>query len=490
MSFFIYEPTIGNARPATDGSPQEYPRPMESLFLYNTLSGHKGEFVPLVPDHVAMYVCGPTVYDRIHLGNARCMLVFDTLYRVLKHIYPNVNYVRNITDVDDKINAEAKKQGIPIAQLTEQTTQWFHEDVALLGLLQPTHEPRATQWIGPMIEMIAQMIDARAAYVSQGHVLFDVSVSENYGRLSNMNLDHMESAARIEPASYKDDPLDFVLWKPSSEDEPGWYSPWGHGRPGWHIECSAMSAHFLGSMIDIHGGGRDLMFPHHENERAQTCACFEQEECAQCWMHTGMLVVAGQKMSKSLGNFVTLHDALKDQPAEVLRWALLTSHYRHALDWTESLVKQARMSVDSLYGALARSQNATGAGYGPESIAKETIDPRYWAALCDDLNTPQALNRLQQLTRSLHKNPKDAFLAQRLYASAYALGLVTVHPQTWFQPEERLALSKEDIAIFIEKRKQARAAKDFSGADAIRSELLEKGIILEDSGAETSWRVI
>jgi len=460
------------------------------LSLYNSLSGHKTEFIPLTPEHVGMYVCGPTVYDRIHLGNARCMLVFDILYRVLKQLYPHVNYVRNITDVDDKINAAAKIQGQTIGQLTEKTTQWFHEDMSALGLLAPTHEPRATEWIGPMIEMIAEMIDSKAAYVSQGHVLFDVSESEHYGQLSKMSLDQMLVGARVESGSYKEDPLDFVLWKPSNEGEPSWYSPWSQGRPGWHIECSAMSTHFLGNRMDIHGGGRDLMFPHHENERAQTCACSGQEECAQWWMHTGMLVVEGQKMSKSLGNFITVQDALKDQPPEVLRWALLTSHYRHSMDWTESLLKQARMSVDSLYGALARSENATGQKYDPDNITHESMDRRFWAALCDDLNTPQALNRLQQMTRSLHKNPQDSFLAKTLHASAQSFGLVTIHPQAWFQPEQGLSVSKEEIETMIQQRKNARAAKDFAEADAIRGALLEKGIVLEDAGTETSWRVL
>lgn len=460
------------------------------LFLYNSLSGHKTEFIPLVPEKVGLYVCGPTVYDRIHLGNARCMLVFDVLVRVLKQIYPQVNYVRNITDVDDKIHMASKEQGISPEALTEKTIQWFQEDVATLGLLEPTHEPRATDWIGSMIEMIAALVASKSAYVRQGHVLFDVSAAENYGQLSKMSLDQMKVGARIEPASYKEDPLDFVLWKPSGEDERGWYSPWGQGRPGWHIECSAMSTHYLGDLMDIHGGGRDLMFPHHENERAQTCACSGQVECAQWWMHTGMLVVSGQKMSKSLGNFITLHEALKHHPPEVLRWALLSSHYRHALDWTDSLVQQSRVSVDALYGALARSSNATGSSYDPVKTTKEAMDPRFWSALCDDLNTPQALNRLQQLTRSLHKNPQDALLASRLYACAYAMGLVTMTPQAWFQPEEGLALSREEIQDFIEARKAARAAKDFAGADALRAQLLEKGIVLEDSGAETHWRVL
>jgi cysteinyl-tRNA synthetase len=465
------------------------------LSLYNSLSGHKALFAPLVPEQVGMYVCGPTVYDRIHLGNARCMLVFDMLYRVLQDIYPNVNYVRNITDVDDKINASAKAKGIPIGQLTAQTTQWFHQDIGQLGLLAPTHEPRATEHIDAMIAMIAQMVDEKTAYVSQGHVLFDVSEAPYYGQLSKMPLEDMQVGARVEPGSYKEDPLDFVLWKPAGADEPGWYSPWGHGRPGWHIECSAMSTHFLGDMTDIHGGGRDLMFPHHENERAQTCACSGQEECASWWMHTGMLVVGGQKMSKSLGNFITLHDALLQHPAPVLRWALLTSHYRQTLDWTDSLVTQARMSVDGLHGALVRAAQVTGLVYravdtAPDTVPGASFDLRFWQALCDDLNTPAALNRLQQLTRALHKNPADRDLAQRLYASAQGFGLLGPDLLAWFQCTDGLALSKEAIAELVAKRQAARAAKDFVGADAIRAQLLEHGIALEDSGAQTHWRVV
>jgi cysteinyl-tRNA synthetase len=480
------------------------------LSLYNSLSGHKEPFQPLLPEHVRMYVCGPTVYDRIHLGNARCMLVFDMLYRVLQNLYPNVNYVRNITDVDDKINAAAKEKGIPIGQLTAETTQWFHQDVAELGLLSPTCEPRATEYIDEMVAMIAQMVDEKTAYVSQGHVLFDVSEAPYYGQLSKMPLEDMQAGARIEPASYKEDPLDFVLWKPSGADEPGWYSPWGQGRPGWHIECSAMSTHLVGAMMDIHGGGRDLMFPHHENERAQSCACSGQEDCSAWWMHTGMLVVGGQKMSKSLGNFITLHDALLQQPAPVLRWALLTSHYRHTLDWTDAVVKQARMSVDSIHGALVRAAQALGLVYtaqghsdvinDQDSLAKPAVqeqdqgykamDSRFWQALCDDLNTPAALNRLQQLARALHKNPKDGDLAHRLYASAHSFGLIADDPLAWFQSTKDLALSKEAIMALVAQRQAARAAKDFAGADLIRAQLLAHGVALEDSGAQTHWRVI
>ena len=463
------------------------------LFLYNSLSGHKAEFLPLSPDHVRMYVCGPTVYDRIHLGNARCMLTFDMLYRVLRLLYPRVTYVRNITDVDDKINASAKSQAISITQWTEKTTSWFHHDVSALGLLDPTDEPKATEWIPTMISMIGTMVDQKSAYVSGEHVLFDVSASRHYGQLSKMSLDQMKIGARVESGEYKQDPLDFVLWKPSAQDEPGWESPWGRGRPGWHIECSAMSTHYLGSMMDIHGGGRDLMFPHHENERAQTCAYSGQSECAQCWMHTGMLRVDGQKMSKSLGNFITLQTALKDHPPEVLRWALLTSHYRHALDWTDKVLNQARTSVDTVYRALDRSQKVTGRNYAQEqsndAVGFESLDRRYWSALCDDLNTPFALNRLQQMARLLHKNPQDQDLAQRLYTTAYTFGLVKGDAGAWFQCHNNLLLSKEEIESLIEKRQQARASKDFAMADAIRAELLEKGIVLEDSGAHTSWRI-
>lgn len=459
------------------------------LFLYNSLSGHKTEFIPLLPDHVGMYVCGPTVYDRMHLGNARCMLAFDMLYRVLRLIYPSVTYVRNITDVDDKINAAAKTHGVTIGKWTEKTIEWFHQDASALGLLDPTHEPKATDWILAMVDMIADMIGKKLAYVSGEHVLFDVSESPHYGQLSKMPLDQMKIGARVESAEYKHDPLDFVLWKPSADDEPGWASPWGRGRPGWHIECSAMSTHYLGSMMDIHGGGRDLMFPHHENERAQTCACSGELDCAQCWMHTGMLVVNGQKMSKSLGNFITLHDGLKAQPAEVLRWALLTSHYRHALDWTDRVLDQARTSVDGIYRALDRSQAATGRDYSlVDSAHVEDLDSRYWLALCDDLNTPFALNRLQQMARLLHKNPLDEDLAQRLYNSAKVFGLIITDIDTWFQPKN-LPMSKEEIESLIVQRQQARASKDFARADLIRAQLLEKGIALEDKGVETSWRI-
>src|ERR1700674_1410656 len=355
------------------------------LRLYNTLTRQKEPFRPLDPARVRMYVCGPTVYDRAHIGNARPVIVFDLLFRLLRHLYGtgHVTYARNITDVDDKINARAAERGISIGELTKTTYDWFQEDVKALGCLPPTHEPLATQYVAQMIKMIVALIASRHGYVADGNVLFDVSSKFDYRKLSNRSLDEMIAAARVEVAPYKKNPMDFVLWKPSTQDQPGWDSPWGRGRPGWHIECSAMSEALLGETFDIHGGGIDLVFPHHENEIAQRGGAPHGPPPAKLWMHNGFLQVEGEKMSKSLGNFFTIRDLLKDWPGEVLRFNMLRTHYRQPMDWTIQGLKESWTILERWYGVA-------------EPIAAPRIGAAFLAALCDDLNTPQALAELHK----------------------------------------------------------------------------------------------
>ncbi len=437
---------------------------MSALRLHNTLGGREEVFEPLDPGHVRLYVCGPTVYDRAHIGNARPVVVFDVLARLLRHLYPRVTYVRNITDVDDKINAAAKERGVSIEQVTEATTRDFHADMAALAALPPDVEPRATGHIAEMIAMIERLIDKGHAYAAEGHVLFAVATDPNYGALSNRDRDEMIAGARVEVAPYKRDPADFVLWKPSEDDLPGWDSPWGRGRPGWHIECSAMSTKYLGDEFDIHGGGLDLVFPHHENEIAQSCCANPGSRFARYWMHNGYLVVEGEKMSKSLGNFFTVADLLADVPGEAIRFYLLKSHYRKPLDFRRDGLAQAKAELDGLYRA------ADGAGEGEPAPA--VID-----ALCDDLNTPAAIAALHGL---------DDPTALR--ASAGLLGLLGSDTQAWFHGGAAADGSDDDIEARIAARQAARAARDFSEADRIRDELAADGIILEDSASGTTWR--
>ncbi|HHI82577.1 MAG TPA: cysteine--tRNA ligase, partial [Rhizobiales bacterium] len=354
-----------------------------TLTLYNTLTRRKEPFTPIDPKNVRMYVCGPTVYDYAHIGNARPIIVFDVLFRLLRHLYgkTHVTYVRNITDVDDKINARAAREGVPIADVTERTIRQFHEDIAALGVLEPTIEPRATQHISQMIEMIRALIEKGHAYEADGHVLFNVPSMPDYGQLSNRSRDEMIAGARVEVAAYKKDPADFVLWKPSTGNEPGWESPWGFGRPGWHIECSAMSGEYLGKVFDIHGGGIDLQFPHHENEIAQSRCAHGTDVMANVWMHNGFLQVEGEKMSKSLGNFITIHELLKDWPGEVLKFNMLRTHYRQPIDWTLKGLTESHTVLRRLYERAG---------------TKGEPGTDVFEALCDDLNTPAAIASLHQ----------------------------------------------------------------------------------------------
>ena len=447
---------------------------MHELTLHNSLTRRKERFVPLDPHHVRMYVCGPTVYDLVHVGNARPVVVYDVLARLLRKLYPNVTYVRNITDVEDKINARAAELGISIEELTARTTDDFHADMAALGALPPDIEPRATQHIHEMIEIIQRLIASGHAYAAQGHVLFAVASYPAYGHLSGRTPDELVAGARIEVAPYKRDPGDFVLWKPSPPELPGWDSPWGRGRPGWHIECSAMSWKHLGESFDIHGGGTDLIFPHHENEVAQSCCAFPGSSFARYWVHNGMLLVNGEKMSKSLGNFTTLRDVLAKVPGEVVRLLLLRTQYRSTPDYSDGAVIEARRELDRFYRALERY---------PDAKAVDVPGP-VMAALCDDLNTPLAISAMHALADAALAGDFEA--ACGLRAAGEVLGLLQQDPAVWFRGDGDAAAIEAAIA----ERLAARKARDFARADAIRAELAAKGIVLEDGPGGTTWRLV
>jgi len=459
-----------------------------ALSLYNTQTRKKETFVPLNEKQVGMYVCGPTVYDLAHIGNARPIVVFDVLYRLLRKIYGEgcVKYVRNITDVDDKINAAAKQSGEPISAITARTTQAFHEDIAELNALPPDVEPRATDHVAEMIEIISTLIGNEHAYEKDGHVLFHVPSDNGYGKLSHRDRDEMVAGARVEVAPYKRDPADFVLWKPSAEDLPGWDSPWGRGRPGWHIECSAMSRKHLGVTVDIHGGGADLIFPHHENEVAQSeCSC-PGHDFVRHWVHNGFLSVNGEKMSKSLGNFITIRQALEGAPGEVLRLMMLSTHYRHPLDWSEEGVRQARTRLDRLYRVLQKAGAAAEEYKGDMSLQ----DDDFSKALQDDLNTPLALSVLERQADELSKSdgPELIIHYNSLRANANILSILQKDPETWFKGGEA-ASDVGHIEAQIALRIEARKNKDFASADNIRDGLVENGIILEDRpDGSTDWR--
>ncbi|MGK9169859.1 cysteine--tRNA ligase [Inquilinus limosus] len=458
-----------------------------TLTLHNTLTRTKETFVPIEPSHVRMYVCGPTVYDYAHIGNARPIVVFDVLYRLLRSLYPRVTYVRNITDIEDKIIDRAKANGEPIEDLTRRTTHAFLEDMAALGARVPDIQPRATEHIPQMLEMIGTLVDKGHAYAADGHVLFNVPSMPDYGQLSRRNRDELIDGARVEVAPYKRDPADFVLWKPSTDDQPGWDSPWGRGRPGWHIECSAMAATHLGEEFDIHAGGVDLIFPHHENEIAQSRCAHGTPMMARYWLHNGFVMAEGEKMSKSLGNFYTPHDLLEEFPGEALRYTLLSGHYRQPFDFTKDGVRQARAALDRLYGAL-RSVEAIEAVEPPEDALQVVR-----SALEDDLNTPQALAALHDLAGALNKagDPGvQARLKGELLAGGALLGLLEQSPEDWFRwrPKAGGGLSDAEIEALVAERRAARAAKNFAEADRIRDQLTAAGIALEDKPDRTLWR--
>ena len=460
------------------------------LRLHDTLTREKRGFVPLDPNNVRMYVCGPTVYDFAHIGNARPVIVFDVLFRLLRHLYgpDHVTYVRNITDVDDKINDRAARDfpGLPLNQairkVTEKTAAQFHADVAALGCLPPTFEPRATEFVLPrtdgkpdMVTLIKQLIARGHAYEAGGEVLFDTASMPDYGALSGRRLDEQLAGARIAVDAHKKNPADFVLWKLSSDDEPGWASPWGRGRPGWHIECSAMSAAYLGDVFDIHGGGLDLIFPHHENEIAQSRCAHGTPTMANYWLHNGFLQVEGEKMSKSLGNFVTIHELLRDWPGEVLRLNMLKTHYRSPIDWTLKGVEESAKTLDDWYEIAA-------------DIAEDQPATSVIEALSDDLNTPQMMAALHGLRSSVVSgNEADR---KALAGSLRHLGFFSETSAAWKSRKEQASgIDAGQVESLIAERTAARARKDFRESDRIRDELAAMGVVIKDSKTGTTWEI-
>jgi cysteinyl-tRNA synthetase len=459
------------------------------LTLYNSATRRKEPFEPLDPNRVRLYVCGPTVYSRAHVGNGRAVVVFDVLYRLLRDIYgkAHVCYVRNITDVEDKINAAARANGEPIAALTMRTIAAFHEDMTALNALPPDVEPRATEYIPQMIALIERLIAAGHAYAAEGHVLFAVASDPGYGRLSGRSRDEMIAGARVEVAPYKRDPADFVLWKPSEPEQPGWDSPWGRGRPGWHIECSAMSEAHLGETFDIHGGGLDLVFPHHENEIAQSTAAHGGRPFVRYWLHNGMLTDAGEKMSKSLGNIRTVRELLDTAPGEAIRLALISAHYREPLDWTTDRLRQARQNLDRFYRALTLSRDPIFERFGAAESALRPVRE----ALEDDLNTPLALARLHEIVGEINRTSSDAArsaLQRALEAGGRLMGLLEQDPLAWLRGSAQA--DEHRIEEQIARRAAARRARRFAEADRIRAALAAEGILLEDrpDGTTTWWR--
>ena len=457
---------------------------MTTISLFNTLHRRKEEFKPIDASNVRMYVCGPTVYDRAHLGNAKTPVVFDVLNRLLRHVYGSghVTYVSNITDVDDKILNKHKENGKSIREITEQTYRWYVDDMAKLNVMAPDYRPRATEYINEMIELVKLLLQNGHAYEAEGHVLFDVDSMPGYGYLSGRSMKEMLAGARIEVADYKKNPADFVLWKPSEADQPGWDSPWGYGRPGWHLECSAMSSKLLGNSFDIHGGGSDLIFPHHENECAQSMCAHPNDTFANYWVHGGMLMVDGVKMSKSLGNFYTIDEVLEKAPAEALRLLFLTTHYHQPFNFTFEGLAQAKATLDKFYNALLRVKDVA---------AEPRVDERVAEALADDMNTPLALTYLHELAGRLNKaeTPEEqAECKALLQGSADLLGLLFQSPEEWFKggSDDEAAAIEEQIAA----RAQAKKDKNWALADEIRNRLKEQGIILEDTPQGTTWKKI
>ena len=455
-----------------------------TITLHDTLRAKKVAFEPLDPGHVTMYLCGPTVYNYAHIGNARPAVVFDLLVRLLRRNY-ELTFARNITDVDDKINAAAQESGKTIDEITGRFIKAYNEDMAVLGVLPPDIEPRATRHIDEMIEMIKELIEKGFAYEAEGHVVFDVAANENYGQLSKRNLREMIAGSRVEVAPYKKSAHDFVMWKPSTPELPGWDSPWGRGRPGWHIECSAMAGKHLGRTIDIHAGGQDLIFPHHENELAQSSCVHDGAMFARYWLHNGFLSIEREKMSKSLGNVLLVHDLIKTVPGEVIRLALLSAHYRQPLDWSGETIESAKRMLDRLYGAIR------GIEVSADDRANSEPPAAVIAALEDDLNTPKALAKMFNLARTLNKTTdgsERSMLAASLFAAGGLVGLLQNDPEDWFTSSNDSELSDGEIESLIAERNKARADKDFAAADAIRDKLATKGVTIEDGPDGTRWR--
>ncbi len=455
-----------------------------TIQLFDTLQGKKVPFVPLKEGEVTMYLCGPTVYNYAHIGNARPAVVFDLLARLLRRSY-KLTFARNITDVDDKIIAASVESGKPIDEITARYIKAYNDDMAALGVQAPDIEPRATQHIDEMIAMIATLVEKGFAYEAEGHVLFDVSSNDSYGTLSKRDLREMIAGARVEVAPYKRAAQDFVLWKPSTPELPGWDSPWGRGRPGWHIECSAMAEKHLGETIDIHAGGRDLVFPHHENEMAQSCCAHDGAPFARYWLHNGFLSMDQTKMSKSLGNVLLVHELIKSIPGEVIRLALLGAHYKQPLDWSAETIESARRMLDRLYGAVQ------GIEVSDEARAAAEVPADMMAALEDDLNSPKAMAAFFSLAKELNKATDDeerVSLAAQMYACGELMGLLGSDPDEWFAGHVEGDLSSDDIEALIAKRNVAKAARDFETADAIRDQLSEASVTIQDGRDGTSWR--
>lgn len=460
-----------------------------TLKLHDTMTREKRAFVPADPNRVTMYVCGPTVYNHAHIGNFRPVVVFDVLFRMLRHLYGEdaVVYARNVTDVDDKINKKAFDEGVEIKVITDRYLAAYHADADGLLALRPNLEPKATEHIGEIVAMIGKLIENGKAYAAEGHVLFDTQSFPDYGQLSGRDLDDMIAGARVEVAPYKRHPADFVLWKPSKENEPEWDSPWGAGRPGWHIECSAMIDKSLGQTIDIHGGGIDLAFPHHENEVAQSRCAHDAPVLANYWLHNGFLDMSGEKMSKSLGNVILPNELLKTTPGEVIRWALLSAHYRQPLDWTPELLEQSKKALDRLYGALRRAKDV------PMDQAMEAPE-EVIAALEDDLNTPQAISCFFEVSSAIERavtaGDTVAIAANkaRLIEAGALLGFLQADPDSWFEGDASDDL-KAQVEDLLKRRVEARSAKDWTAADAIRAELDALGVVVMDGPAGATWRM-
>ena len=450
--------------------------------LFNTLSGNKERLEAIDPKHLKIYACGPTVYNYAHIGNARMAVVFDTLVRTLRVIYPKVTYVSNITDIDDKIIEAAKEQNVEITSITEKYTKIYNDDMLKLNVLAPDIQPKATEYIPEMIELIVELIEKDFAYEKEGHVLFHVPTYQNYGKLSKRNRDEQIAGSRVEVAPFKKDPADFVLWKPSTNEQPGWESPWGIGRPGWHTECSAMSKKTLGLPFDIHGGGRDLIFPHHENEIAQSCCTSasidEPDSYAKYWMHNGFVTINGEKMAKSLGNIILVKDLAENYHGEVIRLALLSSHYRQGLDWNEKVIHQANKLINKLYEIKDDLDDLTISDKNENNLDAISI-------LMDDLNTPGLITELNNIVKEYNSSDSDKEkIKSRLGLISSVLGIL--EDETFNEISEEF---KNKINEMVSKRSKAKNNKDFETADAIRDKLLELGVEINDSSDGTEWKL-
>ena len=456
-------------------------------YLYNSLTGKKEEFSPIDESNIRMYVCGPTVYNFVHIGNARPAVVFDTLVRVLRANYEKVTYVSNITDIDDKIIDAAAIQKVPISEITQKYTDIYNQNMEVLGVQAPDIQPKATEYLPEMIELIEQLIEKGFAYEKDGHVLFHVLAYEKYGALSKRNRDEQIAGSRVEIAPYKKDPADFILWKPSPSEQPGWDSPWGFGRPGWHTECSAMTEKNLGLPFDIHGGGRDLIFPHHENEIAQSCCASgdinNPQSFSRYWIHNGFVTVEGEKMSKSIGNVILVKDLINQYDGEVIRLALLSSHYRQSFDWNAKIIHQAQVLLDKLYQVLIDLSDT-------DIKQSNELNDELLNALNDDLNTPGAIAILNKKYREYSSNQisKESFKGLLLFA-ANILGILNTEPAEWFARKLN-DIDENKIVKLIEKRTSAKANKDYALADAIRKELIDMGIEIMDTAEGTSWKIL